>query len=357
DLLFASERAGGRDLFRVKISDGQQDGEPVIVSKDFTSDWVLGLSRAGALFYAETDRRHRSYRTEIDLETGKAIGDPKPVGGAVLEGVLSPVWSPDGKSTAFVRMRPSPGVSTLVIRDEKGEDRELFSSMEFLRRSALRWDKEGQPLLVWGRGREKTGIFRIDQHSGESSLLLEGDYFGMGDWSSDGRYVYYRGTPDQCGILRRDTRSGEEETLHVAESSVRPLRLSRKGDLLFFSEKENADDPGQRRMLILSVENGETQRLGKLDQDLYLGFTSSQVVWAPDGKRIYLAVRRRSGSKGRRFEIAFTDIAEGDLGRTGLTSSDSITHLAIHPDGRQLAWTVSTRVDTPWVMEDFLNDD
>lgn len=356
DLLFASDRTGRHNLFRVKLANGRQEGEPEIVTRDFEGNSVLGLSRDGTLYYAESDRRNHSYQAELDSETGEVVGDPVSIGGNLIDGIRSPIWSPDGSSIAYLKMRPSPGMSTVVIRDEKGSTRELFPSIDFGRRVLLRWHGDGSSLFALGRGREKTGLFRIDAISGETKLVAEGEYLGLGgDWSSNGHDLFYRGTPDQRGVIQRNTLTGEEKTLHVTDRSLRVLRLSPDDKLLFFGEENEGLDAGFVTGL-LSIETGETHPLVEIEKGKYLGFNSSYVTWSPDGKRVYCVIRHRSDLKDWTTEVLLVDLEEEKLRNTGLSHSDVISHLAIRPDGRELAWTVSTTVRTPWAMENFLDD-
>jgi len=349
-----TERTGRRSLFRVDIENGQQVEAPVLVRGDFDSNWILGLSRSGSLFYAETEEQHASYQVGLDPQTGRSTGDPTPIRDSFVEGARSPVWSADGRFLAFVRMSPPPRRSTIVIRDEGGKERELLPSITFRRLPLLRWQNDGKALLAWGQSREKTGIFRINISSGENTLVVEGDRLGMGDWSSDGRYVFYKGAPDRRSLIRRNVVTGEEEKLFVAPTNLRAFRLSPDGKTLIFARAR--DEPGGKRELYAySIEDARTRLVAELGEGIDLPFQPSHITWSPDGTKVFVVIRNREpDSNNEKFEIICLPIEGGDLVQTGLVSPNPISNLAIHPDGRRFAWSVRTRVDTPWVMENFL---
>lgn len=117
-------------------------GERVVVAEDAAMDWNPVWSPDGKYIYFGSDRggQMNIWRTAIDEETGKAIGNP--------ESVLTPstyirdlTLSRDGKSIAYIRYEMQSNLQSIAFDPEKlktvGEVNKIASGSKQISFSAL----------------------------------------------------------------------------------------------------------------------------------------------------------------------------------------------------------------------------
>lgn len=294
-----------------------------------------------------------------------------------------PVFSPDGRSIAFVSDRS--GADNLWVMDANGErPRQISFRDDDAVLVSPAWGADGRSLYISRYRADLNGfeLWRFDlDGSGDGVLLApikatpdqphDGWTSRLGVApSADGRYLYYAahvgdldyGRLPEWTIRRRDLATGEEETLVSAPRSPRP-------DLVQGTAFRPAISPDGRRLVYATRVGGRTGlRLLDLDtqQDRWLAYPVQQdelmasasrdllprYAFTPDGKALILAyggkIRRLDIASGATTIIPFRASVSVPLGpdlhvpirqETGPVRARLIQSPEQSPDGRRLAFS------------------
>ncbi len=176
-LLFISDRSGTWDLWRIRIAEGKEQGEPELLKKDFGYNiWdVIGLAPNGSLYYRTQTYLGSLNFGAIDINTGKVLTPPSPVTTRYTGRSSQPVWSPDGKNLAYISRRGTigPGNNILTIRSaETGEERFPLPRLRFL--NQISWAPDSRSIIALGYGMgNETGTYQIDIETGKITRLTD----------------------------------------------------------------------------------------------------------------------------------------------------------------------------------------
>ena len=98
-------------------------------------------------------------------------------------------------------------------------------------------------------------------------------------------------------------------------------------------------------LVVLPSAGGEPRQVAQLHElaQSYPLFVS----WMPDGEHLLFGKRRR--------ELWKVNIETGEQQQIG-PAIENLAHATMHPDGRQIAFTVEQSGSQLWVMENFLPD-
>ncbi len=235
---------------------------------------------------------------------------------ALLEGALTPAWSPDGASIAFQRVDPASGqLDGLWIAAADGSNPRRVPGTQPQDRAPA-WSPDGASLLFESFRDGASGIYRVDLATGAVSAVLMNPQvaYERPAWSPDGAAIAY--------LVRRATSAGEVRHLYVADASgANPRRLT---DLEQVSSAAWSPDgtrlvvaaartPFTSDVLAVSVADGAIQTLTGGQLDLV-------PTWSPDGRYIALVrggelVLIRADGTGERVIARLPDAA----GSTGLS--------------------------------------
>ena len=364
-ILFASDRSGTIDAWIIGVADGKPQGESHLVKRDIGNILPMGFTRAGAFYYGLSTGVSDVYLATLDPQTGRVINAPKPVSERFQGRGSSAAWSPDGQLVAYLSNRRGPlnsarGPRVISIRSiETGEERELSTDLSFeicCPPTRLQWSPDGRLLLATGSDNKgRGGLYRIDVQTGEVAPIVQGSSLSFrpqGVWSKDGKAIFYSSTDLAArdgGIWRRDLESNRETEIYrkpagESDGSGRNLALSPDGQWLAFGN--------HRVLVVIPSSGGEPRELFRLQEPE--GRSLSGLEWAGDGEHLLFSIGRTPlGSSNVTPGLWRIPAAGGEPQKIGLATQDRTT-LAIHPDGRQIAFTAGEPKQEVWVMENFL---
>jgi Tol biopolymer transport system component len=188
-------------------------------------------------------------------------------------------------------------------------------------------------------------LYRIDVLSGEVVPIVAGPSAGFrpqGVWSKEGKAIFYsRGG----GLWSRDLDTNREVEIFrkpAGESpgSGRNLALSRDGQWLAFGDR--------RVLMVVPSSGGDPHELMRLQSGEEGSF--SGLEWAGDGRHLLFSIGDAIGMTPELWRIS---VDGGKPEKTGLATQRWAT-LAVHPDGRQVAFTAGETKQEVWVMENVL---
>jgi Tol biopolymer transport system component len=339
-ILFSSDRTGVVGLYRVRVSEGRQSGDPELLRPGIGNVFPLGVTRGGSLYYSQEAIESNTYITSLDFATGRLVSPPERVTQRINDATMGASWSADGGKLACLHMGPEGSARTVVIREEgRSEDRELLPAARI--NMMARWHPDGRSLLAVGTKENKSGLYRIDTATGEASLLRQG--MGIFDWSADGRWIFRQGGDERRSIVRIDTATGEEKIIHTGDSSSRGYRVSPDGRWLAFRQERSG---GKDYLAVVSTDGGPAKQLV---EPFPLAFAPLGMVWSADGRWVAW-VQNQSGQSA----LWVVPAEGGQARKTDLTVKGFLGGLNVHPDGKRIAYSVGSGRREYWVMENFL---
>jgi Tol biopolymer transport system component len=344
DLLFRSDRSGTDDLFKVRISGGRSQEVPEPIKRAIGEIAPVGFGGDGSFYFSIFTRWATMRVAPFDPESGRIQSqESKPLLGSNMD----PDWSPDGEYLAYCSEQTLPAgpghpVRRVRIQNLKtGEDRELAGHLDI---KGPHWSPDGRALLVVGQdtGNRQAGIYRIEFPTGRASLLVNSPVGpgGIGEacWSSDGKaMIYSKGST----LVVRDLEAGREKELLKHPDLLPYMAVSPDGRYLALGTRASKNI--QSTLLILSVEGGTPRELLKLEGQHYL---FGCLTWTPDGKYLLFAVEEGRDS----FGLYRIRTEGGDVEKL-LESKDLFSGLAVHPDGRRIAFSILTQETEIWAMK------
>jgi len=275
-----------------------------------------------------------------------------------------PEWSRDGRYLAYVSGRPDSKSYLISIRDEEtGKEREIrpkLASFEY-----IRWSPDGQSFLAAGQDTENHGgLFLIDAQTGSARSLLEGDpvkgVLLFAQWLPDGRRILYAQNSRQPQMLARiavrDLETGnEQEILRMADQRlIGFVALSPDGTRLAFTAWRLQGSVLQNTTLTLMPASG-----GQGTELFQVKFPEmiANLAWSNDSRSVLFVRGNLGGQQSRQGLRPLWQIpaAGGQPRQIGaLVDEGQINILSLHPNGRRIAYTRSSREFEIWAMEGLL---
>jgi len=355
-LVFLSDRSSTWDLWTVPVQDGRAAGEPELLKRDILKqgpgEAPFGFTRRGSYFYLSQSNVEDVETATLDVSSGRLDSSPVPVSRRFEGANHTPDYSRDGRFLAYVS-GPQGSVSVRIRNLETSEER----SFPIPGTRDVTWFPDGRSLLLWCAAPQESSklvFYKVDAETGEGSVLFSDkvstDHAINPTFDPKGEWLYFITYPDPQNtrglkqVARYHLQSGKLEI--VAESPSPTERynefaLSPDGEQLVL--KIQGEGPsrlatmpvggGQPRVVYTYSENEPTRNWGALE------FTA-------DGSAI---LHQRMGDGNFEDQLLLTPLDGGPT--KVLADTHMIFRIAVHPDGRRLAWWTGHTSRELWVME------
>jgi Tol biopolymer transport system component len=352
-----SDRSGSTDLWALEFKGGKTRGSPELIKRDVRG-FPLGMTAAGSLYTQVVLRGQSDVQVaSFDFAKGQFLSTPTPVVNTFVGTNGEPSWSPDGKYLAYVSRRQPccEGDAVIGIRTiETGRVRELSPGMERLRAFSVAWPPDGVSFMATGRDfKGDSGIHKIDGQTGQVSLIVSAksySVFSSPVLSPDGKTLYYGHRIDLPGateyaLVKRDLPSATETEL-LRRPVLGTVNLSPDG--LYIAAASGDPSTKSNTFLIIPTAGGEPKEVMRRA----VPQQPAMFVWGPDSRSLLI----RTNSGGDKLELWRAFVDGTPAVRLDTTVDGNVRSVRLHPDGRQIAFQVTTPA-TPyeiWVTENFL---
>jgi len=158
-------------------------------------------------------------------------------------------------------------------------------------------------------------------------------------WSPDGKSVYIRSSKS---LRRLDTETGQKTELYQAKEKeeTRGLDVSPDGRWLAFYRDLDS-------LAVMTSAGGQPREVVHLDEEVQS--TRPFARWTPDGEHLLYSKRKN--------ELWKINVQTGEQQQIGPAIEEGqLMNAVMHPDGRQITFTVQQAGSELWVMENFLPD-
>ena len=218
--------------------------------------------------------------------------------------------------------------------------------------NGLSWAPDSRSFAILGtdlKGRE--GIFRIDASTGDVTpivvptperLSYEGFF-----WSPDGQRLYFH---SQAGVVyERDLSSGNQREVIRGYG---PISLSPDGQWIASHQSDASTQT--EAIVLIPIDGGKPRELLHVSRPHWIN--NSPIPWTPDGRAVL--VRKMLIESGARSELWLVPIADSPPRKLEFEANRVPPYaqgkIALHPDGRQLAYDSGGSTGEVWVLENFL---
>ena len=307
------------------------------------------------------------------------------MGGLPFDG--QPRYSPDGKSIAFISDRD--GCENLWIAKADGTEPKQLSKDKQSIFTSPAWTPDGQyvvvsrstqlpfaPFELWMYHVKGGAGVQITKYRAKPDQPPDRWFNAVGAVASpDGRFLYYTQRDKAFNpynvvfplsqIVRRDRRTGDEDTLTDPPGSAFSAMLSPDGTKLVYGTRYETETGLRIRDLVTGEERWLKYPVDRDDQEsLYTRDFLPGYAFMPDGKEVVVAyggkIHRVNAATGEAREVPFTAKASIDLGaqldfqsrvEDGPVKARLIQDASQSPNGKRLAFLALTHVftmDLPW---------
>jgi Tol biopolymer transport system component len=328
------------DLWALRVQDDQFVGQPLPVVPDVEQMQFCNWSQNGQLAYRTGFELGGIFTLPVDLQTGKATGQPRQLVRA--GGILMHCWSLDGKEIAVL----GRDKLTFVSASTGEQTREVSIPQGARTYRGISWSPDGKLIAFSGWDRKKrTGIFLITVETGDAKLLvpLETRIPNFDPtWAPDSKTIAYGYKGDVYLVNIEDGKPRRITTLSKEQKQGTDIRPVFAPD-----GKSVAYMAGGRRVLATTIDGKETRQIFQLKNDKIVNIFD----WSPDGRHIVFTPGNKEiwcapTDGGEPFRI--TDLPEGD-------------EIQVHawmpkwsPTGDSITFIVNREKYQYWVMENFL---
>jgi TolB protein len=241
-LVFDSDLQGNQDIYKIRVSGGEQ----VRLTRDPANDFGAVWSPSGheIAFHSQRKGNRDIYFMSSD--------------GGSVEQLTShsaddwaPDWAPSGRSLVFFSDRVSPAQVFVVPRDKGEPSGGVSQQLTSEGARVPKWSPDGRLIAYWGNYTKPQHTLSVTSpDGGKPRILVEFDSsvaFIYPRWSRDNRTVYYKtlDADGTAGLWRVPVAGGEPRLLVRFDDPARPsLRREFATDdaVIYFTLNENESD-------------------------------------------------------------------------------------------------------------------
>jgi Tol biopolymer transport system component/beta-lactamase regulating signal transducer with metallopeptidase domain len=343
-VVFASDRGSRRDLWMIEITGGVPQGEPRKLMGPFEGQ-PIGLTADGSLYYGVDTAASNVYLARLDSTGLNFEGEPELVSSQFVGSTIMADWSPDGSLLAYRVGSDVHSGRPLALCSVETSDEYLVSPAELFRPNSRMlgpwWSPDGESLLVCGESQQgRRGLYTVNVETGIPALISsirDHPFLRHAVWSPDGKSIFAR---SPGSLSRLDLATGRETELYMGGGGLRGMDVSPDGRWLAFYR-------GKDSLVVMPSAGGEPREVVHLDEDEVNDTQRAFVRWTPDGEHLLFSKR-----ESQMWKVHAESGVQQQIGPAikGLVRAD------MHPDGRQIAFTVQQKGSALWVMENFLPD-
>ncbi len=357
-LLVHTSHRGQTGLWAIPVDgDRASTGEPVLVRAGLPQLEPSG--RAGdRYFYGVIVDAPKIHLATVDPATGEMLSGPVALT-SPLEGRAGlPAWSPDGRSLAYALEDVLEGGVRFMVRAADGDAvREIARGDHRLGAiHNLGWVEGGQSLVFTALedGRSTMGLYRIDPASGELTREPMQPVTRGADMMPDGERLLYLVTKDPTGrrghgeAVVRDLATGSEQTVARFPEGLRVHNVAVAPDGRRAALVHRNPETDVSTLALLDLESGELRELYSVELPLHLEIRQNDLAWSPDGEHVLAMAGPWGGQEDH--VILSVPVDGGDPVRL-MEAMDGQRNLALHPDGRRLAFSGGNVRSELWVLE------
>lgn len=356
-LAYLSYRGGSPELWSIRVAGDGRPMAPALITRDMQGAQPLGFTKAGALIHTQIVSRGVAYVGRADWAAA-AISDIRPVSTNVIAD-FGVEWSPDGKQIAYVAHRGTDAARRhiAIYSSADGSTREVVPAEDLtIATSAGKWTSDGKSYIVNGADAAHRSTYAVELATGRlRTLLTVPNGYAQAPYPMNGdKAILYH--PSQ-----QLTRSGRLAIRDLSTATDRELQYGFEGliAILFQASPDEQSialtplvpNTPPSSLYVGPIAGGTPRLLAKGDPTDGLG----PLAWTPDSR---LIIYSRGGGRGSGPRVAPRGIwmvpaAGGEPRRMQIALPDGhdLGGLSVHPDGSQVAFTISGNDIQLWSMD------
>ncbi len=357
-LLVHTSHRGQTGLWAIPVDgDGASAGEPVLVRAGLPQLEPSG--RAGdRYYYGVVVDAPKIHLVTVDPAAGQMLSGPVALT-SPLEGRAGlPAWSPDGRSLAYALEDVIDGGVRFMVRAADGDAVREIARGDFRLGAIhdLKWAQGGQSLVFTALedSRATRGLYRIDPASRDITSESLRSVARGADVLPDGERLLYLVTSDPTGrgghgeVVVRELATGSEHTVARLPEEVRVANVAIAPDGQRAALVHRSPETDVSTLALLDLQSGELRELYSVELPLHLELREEDLAWSPDGEHVLVM----AGPWGGQEEHAILSVpVDGGEPVRLMEAMVGQRYLALHPDGRRLAFAGGdVRVEL-WVLD------
>ncbi|HEY0459233.1 MAG TPA: protein kinase [Pyrinomonadaceae bacterium] len=334
-LYFASDRGGSMDFWRVAFTEGEITSDPERVGTPAKYSRHLSFSRDGSrLIFVSTDNKSNIQAVEFAPVTEKVIGEPFWITRGDRK-ISRPELSPDGTQFVYCLSRLTQDDIAVINRDGTNQ-RDLTKDAAFDRYP--RWSPDGKQIAF---ASDRSGVYEIWTIDADGTNLRQITFTGKEGtsfpiWSPDGKRLLYRSAP-QNFIIDPKKNLADQTPQTVPEYNPNNRRFvvwdwSPDGTRLAGSFSGAPMEAG-----FYSLTENRFDLVGKMDRF---------PAWLPDNRRLIYAFENR---------IFITGTDTRKTRELDIHPTENIQDVGISRDGRLIYFTLFSSESDIWLLNNSNN--